>query len=447
MRSLGFRLLAGAALFVTIALILVWFALTRLFESHVMAQYQRELVSVIDTLAANLDKNDKGLVLKTQPADPRYTIPAGGRYWQAWLEGAPVLRSRSLWDTEFKYSEEPEAYGHIVTIEGPSGAPLLALSQKLNIEGDKGSFDVVVTAAADKWEVDASLANFSRSLFMMLALTAVLLLLAAGLQIHFGLRPLDDLRRAVARIRAGGAARIDESGPAEVRPLVLEINTLLLGERAAVERARARASDLAHGLKTPLTILSQISESLKSEKHDMVAEQIQEQVDMIRSRTDRQLALARVAASGLAAVEIEPMVDRLVAALRRMPSEREINWQTDMGEGLSAAADAGDFAEATGNVLDNARLHAKSRVKVKAAADGRRVRLSVEDDGEGISKKDQHRALERGQRLDEAQEGTGLGLAITADIMRAYGGLIRLDHSSIGGLRVIMEWPLAQPPD
>jgi signal transduction histidine kinase len=447
MRSLGFRLLAGAALFVTIALILVWFALAQLFERHVMAQYQRELVSVIDTLAANLDINEKGLVLKTQPADPRYTIPAGGRYWQAWLTGTPVLRSRSLWDTELKYSEVPEAYGDIVTIDGPSGAPLLALSQKLNIEGDKGSFDVVVTAAADKWEVDASLANFSRSLFMMLALTAVLLLLAAGLQIHFGLRPLDDLRRAVARIRAGGAARIDESGPAEVRPLVLEINTLLLGERAAVERARARASDLAHGLKTPLTILSQISESLKSEKHDMAAEQIQEQVDMIRSRTDRQLALARVAASGMAAVEIEPMVDRLVAALRRMPSGRKISWQTDIGEGLIAAADPGDFAEATGNVLDNARLHAMSRVKVKAVLDGRRVRLSVEDDGEGISKKDLHRALERGQRLDEAQEGTGLGLAITADIMRAYGGLIRLDHSSIGGLRVMMEWPLAQPAD
>ena len=444
MRSLWFRLFSAAALFVSLALVIVWFALSRLFEQHVMEQYELELVSVMDTLAANLDGNGDGLKLASEPADPRYSIPAGGRYWQVWLKGAPLLRSRSLWDTEIKYSEQEEGYGHLTAIEGPSGAPILALSQKLNIEGSKGAFDVVVTAAADKADMDAALASFNKSLFSMLTLTAMLLLSALGLQVFFGLRPLDNLRDAVARIRTGDASRIDESGPSEVRPLVSEINTLLLGERAAVERAKARASDLAHGLKTPLTILGQIGESLTGREQAEAADQISEQVDLIRSRIDRQLALSRIAATGKDRVEAKGIVEKLLAAMRQMPSSQPISWHSDIPAHLAAAVDTGDFAEAVGNVLDNARLHAKSRISVTAKEQDMGLRLIMEDDGEGIAEADYGRVLARGQRLDESSEGSGLGLAITSDILRAYGGALSLDRAAIGGLKVSMDWPMAQ---
>jgi signal transduction histidine kinase len=444
MRSLWFRLSAAAALFVSIALILVWFLLSRLFENHVMAQYERELVSVIDTLAANLDSDESGLKLASEPADPRYSVPAGGRYWQIWLKGSPLLRSRSLWDTEIKYSEQDEGYDHLTAIEGPSGSPILALSQKLNIEGSKGALDVIVTAAADKADMDAALASFSRSLVTMLALTAVLLLSALGLQVFFGLRPLDELRDAVARIRTGGASKIDDTGPSEVRPLVSEINTLLLGERAAVERAKARASDLAHGLKTPLTVLGQIGETLAGKREAEAADQILDQVSLIRSRIDRQLALARIAATGKERVEAKGIVDKLLSAMRQMPSQQPLNWQANIPPRLAAAVDAGDFAEAVGNVLDNARLHAKSDILVTGAQDGTSLCLTVEDDGKGIAVADYGRVMARGQRLDESSEGTGLGLAITSDILRAYGGALSLDRAAIGGLKVTMEWPLAR---
>ena len=446
MRSLWFRLFAAAALFVSLALVLVWFSLSRLFESHVMEQYEHELVSVMDTLAANLDGNADGLKLASEPADPRYSIPAGGRYWQVWLKGAPLLRSRSLWDTEIKYSEQEEGYGHLTAIEGPSGAQILALSQKLNIEGSKGAFDVIVTAAADKSDMDAALASFNQSLISMLTLTAMLLLSALGLQVFFGLRPLDNLRDAVARIRTGDASRIDESGPSEVRPLVSEINTLLLGERAAVERAKARASDLAHGLKTPLTILGQIGESLNGQEQAEAADQISEQVDLIRSRIDRQLALSRIAATGKDRVEAKGIIEKLLAAMRQMPSQNSIDWRADIPSGLTAAVDPGDFAEAVGNVLDNARLHANSKIKVTATGQDTSLRLTIEDDGKGIAEADFGRVLTRGQRLDETSEGSGLGLAITYDILRAYGGALSLDRATIGGLMVAMEWPLAHKP-
>ncbi len=444
MRSLWFRLSAAAALFVSLALIFVWFSLSRLFENHVMAQYERELVSVIDTLAANLDSGGSGLKLASEPADPRFSIPAGGRYWQVWLKGAPLLRSRSLWDTEIKYSEQQEGYDHLTAIPGPSGAPILALSQKLSIEASNEALDVIVTAAADKADLDAALARFSQSLVTMLALTAILLLSALGLQVFFGLRPLEELRDAVARVRTGDASRIDDTGPSEVRPLVSEINTLLLGERAAVERAKARASDLAHGLKTPLTILGQIGETLTGEHQAEAAEQILDQVSTIRSRIDRQLALSRISATGKESVEAKGIVDKLLNAMRQMPSPQPITWQAAVPPRLAVAVDTSDFAEAVGNVLDNARLHAKSDIRVTGAEDGTILCLTVEDDGTGIEASDYGRVLARGQRLDESSEGTGLGLAITSDILRAYGGALSLDRAAIGGLKVTMQWPLAR---
>lgn len=444
MRSLWFRLSAAAAVFVSLALIFVWFSLARLFENHVMEQYEHELVSVIDTLAANLDGDESGLKLASEPADPRYSVPAGGRYWQVWLKGSPLLRSRSLWDTEIKYSEQEEGYAHLTPIEGPSGAPMLALSQKLNIEGSKGALDVIVTAAADKADMDAALASFSQSLFAMLILTAILLLSALGLQVFFGLRPLVELRDAVARVRTGGASKIDDTGPSEVRPLVSEINTLLLGERAAVERAKARASDLAHGLKTPLTILGQVGETLTGKDQAEAADQILDQVSLIRSRIDRQLALSRIAATGKERVEAKDIVGKLLAAMRQMPSPQPISWQAELPDNLAAAVDPGDFAEAVGNVLDNARVHAKSNIRVTGAQNGTSMRLTVEDDGKGIGAADYDRVLARGQRLDENSQGSGLGLAITSDIVRAYGGALSLDRAAIGGLKVTMEWPTAR---
>lgn len=442
-RSLGFRLLAGAAFFISLALLATWFALTHLFEVHVAAQIERELVAVIDTMAANIDRENGVLEISMEPSDPRFTIPAGGRYWQAWLEGTPLLRSRSLWDKEIKYSADPEAYGNLVTMSGPAGGELLAYSQKLNIEGKDGAFDVILTAAADRSEFDQSVEGFDRSLLIMLALTAFALLCAAALQVRFGLRPLRDLSRAVANVRTGSADRIEEAGPNEVRPLVSEINTLLMSERAAVERARARASDLAHGLKTPLTVLSQISETLRGTRHKDLGVTIEEQVKMVRSRTDRQLALSRIAASGKARVEVAPLVEKLVGVMRQMPSAAPLSWQIDIAKGTAAAVDAGDFAEAVGNIIDNARLHAASHIRISAAVSARRLRFVVEDDGKGVIAANRVKILERGQRLDENSEGSGLGLAITSDIARAYGGALSLDHAGIGGLKVLLEWPAA----
>jgi signal transduction histidine kinase len=272
----------------------------------------------------------------------------------------------------------------------------------------------------------------------------VFLALASALQNFVGLQPLVRVRKAVSAVRHGTSSSIDDHGPVEVRPLIAEINTLLLAERSAVERARARASDLASGLKTPVTILSQIGETVEKSGDPEQANRIRDQVEAIRSRTYRQLALARSSVSGAMQLDAATLTAKLADVVASVAATRKVRLENRIEAGTMIRADATDYAEALGNLIDNAIAHAKSKVVISAAAYGKFVRIKVANDGSGIDAKDRVTALARGQRLDESGNGFGLGLAITTDIMRAYGGSISLDTSPMDGLAVHLDWPKNQ---
>lgn len=441
MRSLGARLLAGALCFLGIALFLTWLALSRLFETYVNESYHRELQAVSDTIAAGLRVDQAGLSLRREPADPRFQIPAGGRYWQVSGLVGGLGRSRSLWDKDLvaksQLSEKPPLY----LADGPDGGELVLIRNSITLEKDGKAHAAEILIGSDRAEYEAATTEFRSELLRMLGLTGLFLAIASALQIFVGLRPLINVRQAVAAVRQGKSAHIDDTGPVEVRPLIAEINTLLDGERAAVERARARASDLAHGLKTPLTVLGQIGESLERAGDAARASQIAEQVGAIRERTDRQLALARAGGRGATLIDAAALTGKLLAAVGPMAAARGLAIENRVTGQLTVRADATDFAEALGNLVDNAIAHARTKVIVTGASSPGGTRVTVSDDGAGIDPQNRALALERGQRLDESGNGTGLGLAITADIMRAYGGSISLDASSMGGLAVHLDWP------
>lgn len=445
-KSLGVRLLAAAFLFIAVALVLVWFALAGLFETYVTEGYKREMQAVSDTLVAGLAFEQGQLKLKRQPVDQRFRIPAGGRYWQVSGANPALIRSRSLWDTELKTTVIAGAKPTLDTIKGPTGVDLIVLVQEVTLT-DMAPAEpkkITIIAGADKAELDSALAGFRQEMLKMLALTGIFLGLASALQIFVGLRPLINVRNAVAAVGQGSSARISDSGPIEVRPLINEINTLLDNERAAVERARARASDLAHSLKTPLTALGHIGETLQQRGDKVVSKQLSQQVNLIRQRTDRQLALARIGTGRATSIDVREVTDRMLAAIFLIAEKRGILCENKVPPELLLDADTSDFMEAFGNLLDNALAHAKGKIIVTGEAIRRSVCVCVEDDGTGIAEPDRIRALERGQRLDEASTGTGLGLAITADIIRAYGGSISLATSDMGGLAACMEWPRLQ---
>lgn len=442
MRSLRLRLAIGAALAIAIALVTVWFALSRLFTLYVVEQYRAELVSISDMLVAHVRVGpDSQMVLDDAPSDPRFDLPGSGRYWQISSAGLTPLRSRSLWDTVIDPAAPvaPDDYG-FARMEGPDGAAMLVRTEQVTLGDGASARSVTVHTAFPALEFETALKGFHGQLLLMLLVTAGLLTAAAILQGHIGLRPLSALRDRVAQIRTGTLRNIGLEGPSELAGVVGEINLLLAERETAVSRARARASDLAHGLKTPLTVLLQLAERLPPEDRELA----RRQVDMIRQRADRQLQAARMGVEQMATTELSSLTGKLVAVLRPVVADRAIAWDLAIDETLTLAADPADLAEALGNLLDNAARFARSNIRISALHQGSMVEISVEDDGPGVDAQAIDHILRRGSHLEP--EGSGLGLAITGDIASAYGGSLRLGRSGLGGLRAVLSLPLGSEP-
>jgi signal transduction histidine kinase len=270
-------------------------------------------------------------------------------------------------------------------------------------------------------------------------------LLAAGLtQVRIGLSPLARLRRRLAEVRQGRHPRVEGRFPTEVEPLVSDLNALLDDRERSVARAQAKAGDLAHGLKTPLAVLSQEAERAAAAGQAELAATIAQQVERMRRQVDYHLAHARAAASGAtlgARSAVAPAVDGLVRTLRRLHAERGLAIDVRIPAEQAVRCQREDLEEMLGNLLDNACKWAASRVAVASAEDGGGVTLTVDDDGPGLEPSLREAVLQRGVRADEAAPGSGFGLAIVRDLAELYGGQVLLEGSPLGGLRARLRLP------
>ncbi len=445
--SLRVRLLGLAAVTIGAALVLAWIALTILFERHVARRVDAELSNLLVQIAANLDASGPQVTLTAEPADPRFQRPFGGLYWQIEPKGGEPLRSRSLWDEALPPPPSDGAAALSWQAPGPQNAPLLLRAETLRLLSPAGERPVRVVLAADATDVEQAVGEYGRDLAIALAVIGLCLTAAAAFQVGIGLAPLARLREALAQIRARKKFRLDPGVPREVRPLVEEMNELLAAQEEALSRARARAGDLAHGLKTPLTVLSTVARGLGRSGRNDDATEILAQIEMMRRRIDRQLARARLGMDHLATSRLATLVERLVAVMARTPRGAALRFELEIGEDLVVAADEVDVAEAVGNVLDNACKWARSKVRVSASAGEGAIVIAVEDDGPGVPEGQLDDILTRGLRLDAEAEGTGLGLAIVSDIAKAYRGELGLSRSALGGLRVRIAWPAAAAED
>lgn len=438
MRSLSFRLTIGAVIAIGAALLLVWATLSQIFTNYVVDQYRTEMSVLSDSLTASVVVRNGTLVLAAAPSDPRLNLPAGGRYWELEENEKVLERSRSLWDTVIAEEQlKPSGYAGFQIGTGPDGKPILVMSQDSTLGDGKNARSFCIYTAFPVDELEQALTGFHGQLSRMLWLTAALLAAAAALQAVAGLIPFRRLRRKIAEIRAGKISEIGDEGPSEVLPLVREIDLLLQERKTAVERARSRASDLAHGLKTPLTLLSQLAPTMDPRTADIVLKQ----VDIIRQRADRQLQAARLGAERMATADVGQLTTKLVHVLKPMTDERQLQWQLEIGRNLNVAADPADLAEAIGNVLDNASKWARSRIRVNVSRAGANVRIRIEDDGPGVPASERADVLARGVRSNSPEGGSGLGLAIVSDIAGAYNATLTLADAVIGGLAVILELP------
>ncbi|MBD8893549.1 sensor histidine kinase [Roseibium litorale] len=435
-RSLRLRLLLAGAVSTVLALALSAAGLTLLFSRHVEQREEAELFILLDQLAGNVDWDPAtgALTLARPPSDPRFDTPLSGRYWQV-EAGGKTLRSRSLWDGVMPMPEDSLNDGalHRHTGKGPAGEDLLILERGITLPARMGSAEAEVAAAVSLADVQAASQEFAISLMPYLALLTLFLTGAAYVQVTVGLSPLRRIRTALQAIHSSPSERLGDDFPAEIQPIASEVDALLAAREEQIGKARARAADLAHGLKTPLQVLSGDVARLRALGQEEVAHDLETLADGMRRHVDRELARARMAAaSNTARADVKEAALKVVSVIQRTPQGKALSWTTELPDALLAAIDPDDLSEILGNLIENASRHAGTRIKVSAAHSSDRIALSIEDDGPGIAPGKLDQILRRGGRLDETPGGTGLGLAIVQDILDAWDGSLDITSSEDG---------------
>lgn len=469
--SLAARLIAAAAIWTLLGLLVGGYALSGLFRSSVEADFDARLQADLDEMIAAAELTAQGgLSLQGRFADPRFERVYSGWYWQITPEGpkGPITNlaqiSRSLWDhyftfgqaityraaslriTDFRVARGLE-WGHA---EGPDGQRLRFVSRRIEFPVSPGApkaparaFSLLI--AADVSQVENEVAKFNGILFWSLAILGIGLIAAIFVQVRIGLQPLGRVSRALARIREGHARRLEGRFPAEIAPLASELNSLIEHSAEVVGRARTHVSNLAHYLKTPLSVLA----SEAAAHPGALAEAVLRQVAVMRRQVDHYLARAR-AAGALDVLgnrtNVKPVIDDLARVLTRIHADRGVAINVDCPPSLAFRGERQDLEEMAGNLIDNACKWASARVAVAARKNGGTwLELTVGDDGEGIDPEERARVGERGERLDESVPGSGLGLAIVRDIAKLYGGSLALGDSPLGGLEARLTLPSIGP--
>jgi signal transduction histidine kinase len=440
--SLRRRLLAAAALWITLALGLVGLLLVLLFRHHVEEELADRARTQLDALIAGLSLDARapaGLSLKAEPPDPAFQQPLGGWYWLVSIEGKPQLRSRSWWDHAPPALPEP-AQGRL-RIDGPAGQKLLLWTRGVELAGLDTPLRVAV--GADSTRLQGLTRSFAVTVAAALAALALALWAAAWLQVRSGLAPLARLQAALQQLRQGQAARLQGAHPAEVQPLVDELHAVLDDRQVLLEQARQQAGNLAHGLKTPLAVIGNLAQRWPGEDGEL----LRQQLDRMGRQIDWQLMRARAAVSAqtaTASTTLLPALHELRRVLLHLHAGRglEIILPTAT-PGPSVAVEAEALTELLGNLLDNACKWARRRIHVRVAVAAAQVCIEVDDDGPGIAPEQRDQALQRGGRLDERHSGSGLGLSIVEELARLHGGALELAAAETGGLRAVLRLPAA----
>jgi len=436
-RSLRLRLLIAGAVSILIALALAAFGLSLLFERHVERRIDAELAVYLNQLVANLALNPSGeLTVKHSPVDPRFEEPLSGLYWQ--IESASsgkTLTSRSLWDSSLALPAESSTGDtlHHYRIPGPGGDEVYLVQKSIELPASLKHSRVRVAIAWRTEDIRKSVRDFAVDLVPYLILIGLLLIAASWAQVSVGLRPLAAIRRKLSAIRSGHARRLQSGFPSEVQPLAEEIDGLLDARDEAIERAKARATDLAHGLKTPLQVLNSEIERLKTKGEVEIAADISTLSNTMRRHIDRELARARITYSARnASANVKAVIDRIIRVVERTPAGQKLDWNIDIAENLTVPIDADTLSEALGNLVENSVRHARTHIAISAGAEAQQIFVVVSDDGPGIAEEHRTTVIARGERLDTRSGGAGLGLAIVSDIADAAGGQLILDDAKPG---------------
>lgn len=410
------------------------FSLSVVFEKHVLELIGRDLDFRIADLSRDVALgSDGGVELVERSRDSRYLAPRSGVYWELYENGAPIAASASLAGRSLSLEQVGSRRddGEWFETDGPYGQELYIVERSIKVGPPDRTVRLAI-ALDHQTVVDARRA-FVWDMAFVLGLIALMLVSAAAMQLHVLMQPLKALGRDLVAVREGRKDRIEAAAPAEIAPLTQELNRLLDGQEELVRKARERAGALAHGLKTPLAILSAEQKRLEADGHREAAMRIREQATAIQTHVERELARARAhgAPAALGAyVDAAKSAARIVRVMSRMPRGETLDWRCETPAELKLRMDPDDFGEILGNLLDNARKWATATVTLSCVVAGRSVRVVIEDDGPGFGSNAAPPSLTAGDRESSA----GLGLVIVQDILATYGSALWIDRAAATGV-------------
>lgn len=453
--SLANRLLISASALSILILLTAGIVLSTLNRRSVIQGFDERLRLYLKVLVADVAALTDGTAGDIgNLGEPQFQIPLSGWYWQIVKVDeekgtATVLRtSRSLFSANLPFLVDPndparkadQADGYLT---GPDNRTLRILEQLIDL-GDGNRFYIAV--AGSSAEITDETRSFNLALLSTFLFLFAALAISTIFQVRYGLRPLARLSRAVTDIREGKAETIGERFPQEVAPLAQELNQLLDANREIVNRARMQVGNLAHALKTPISVLVNEAQTDDSALAEKLREQTAIMKDQVQYYLDRARAAARAASVG-SITELDPVIAAFLRTFPKIYRDRNIVFSSSGEEGLRFRGERQDFEDMVGNLIDNAGKWAKSQVQITVASEPvpigaqPKLRLTIDDDGPGLPPESRVEATRRGRRLDESQPGSGLGLSIVVDLSSLYLGSFALDESPLGGLRACVILP------
>ncbi len=454
-RSLTRRLIWLASAWIVVALMLTGWMLTSQYQESALRRLGNSLGGVIDDVVIASVMTPEGLQV-AEIKDAPTLRGLSGKYWMVGqvdadggfvvLAKSPSLSGESLYVDPLLPGRLQASMGSTLSYNDPG--ILADDSQPLRIAASMKSLNgqpLVFMAGIDRSEIEADTRQFATFTWTALLILGIGLVIAVFLQVQIGLRPLFDLRVEIANVRKGKAARIEKEYPTEIQPLAEQVNRLLDHNQEVVERQRTHVGNLAHALKTPLSVM--LAEA--GTDRGPLADIVRRQSEVMKGQVDHHLRRARAAARAAHGLgektPVGEVIDELAVMLERVFQSKdvEIDWRAP--DELAFLGERQDLQEILGNLMENACKWSTRRVRVSAGASGLGQMIAVvEDDGPGLPADQRDGALKRGARMDENAPGSGLGLAIVDDLTRAYGGRLTLAASDLGGLKAVLELPAAE---
>lgn len=457
-RSLTRRLIWLASAWIVVALAATGWILTTQYQESAFRRLGDMLSDTIDEVVIATVATPQGVTV-SEIRDAPTLRGLSGKYWMVAevlpdggvrvLARSPSLAGETLYIAPELPARLRASMGDLLTyndpgiLRPPQRQPLRIAASLKTLPGR--AEPIVFMAGIDRSDIEADTREFATYVWIALLALGVGLVIAVFLQVQIGLRPLFALRNEIANVRKGRAARIEHAYPLEIQPLAEQVNRLLDHNQEVVERQRTHVGNLAHALKTPLSVMLAEADG----KSDPLADIVRRQTEVMKGQVDHHLRRARAAARAAHGLgdrtPVGEVLDEMAVMLERVfqTKDVEIDWRAP--DDLAFLGERQDLQEILGNLMENACKWSRRRVRVSAGPSGLGQMIAVvEDDGPGLPEGQREAVLKRGTRLDEGAPGSGLGLSIVDDLTRAYGGRLTLGASDLGGLKAVLELPAAE---